>query len=293
MRIPDLYRPGQFSLSFEIFPPKSAEGFEALYRTVGELTAWRPGFISCTYGAGGSTRDQTMEICRTIRARFGLAVTSHFTCLGGTVAEIRAWLTEARAAGIENIMALRGDPPKGAERFVAPVGGLSHANELVALIRSEFPTFGIGVAGYPEKHVEAPSLDDDLARLKVKVDAGGDAVFTQLFYDNEDFLRFRDQCAKLGIERPIVPGLLPVLSLAQVSRITALCGSKLPAILKANLEKAGDDADAQRRVGIEHATRQCEGLLAAGIPGIHWYVLNRSDSIRAILGNLGERLPGI
>jgi methylenetetrahydrofolate reductase (NADPH) len=281
-----LYQRGEVVFSFEVFPPKTPQGFESLYRTVGELAAYKPGFISVTYGAGGSTQSQTLEIIEQIRRRFSLATTAHFTLVGATVEALVAFLEQAEKVGAENIMALRGDPPQGETTFKPVPGGLRYANELVALIRDRFPSFGIGVGGYPETHQEATSAEDDLLHLKRKVDAGADAVFTQLFYDNEDFLRFRDRASRAGIEQPIVPGLLPILSLAQVKRITSLCGSKLPATLLAKLEACGDDAAAQGQVGVEHCTRQCEALLHEGVPGIHFYVLNRSDSVRQIMADL-------
>ncbi|MBY0588286.1 methylenetetrahydrofolate reductase [NAD(P)H] [bacterium] len=282
----NLYQRGDVVFSFEVFPPKTPQGFESLYRTVGELAGYKPGFISVTYGAGGSTQSQTLEIIQQIRQRFSLATTAHFTLVGATVDQLVEFLEQAEGVGAENIMALRGDPPQGQTKFQPVPGGLSYANELVALIRERFPAFGIGVGGYPETHQEATSPDDDLAHLKRKVDAGADAIFTQLFYDNADFLRFRDRATEVGIRPPMVPGLLPILSLAQVKRITALCGSKLPTELLRQLESCGDDAAAQAQVGIEHCTRQCEDLLHEGVPGIHFYVLNRSDSVRQIMANL-------
>lgn len=286
MQLPQLYAQGRLVLTFEVFPPKTAQGFEALYRTVEELAPFRPGFISITYGAGGTTRTQTLEIAQEIRRRFDLATTAHFTLVGSTVDDVVDFLSRAREAGARNIMALRGDPPQGQNGFQPTPGGLAHANELVALIRERFPNFGIGVAGYPEKHIEAPDAETDLAHLKRKVDAGAHAVYTQLFYDNADFLRFRDRCRGIGVAVPIVPGLLPVLSLAQVQRITSLCGAKLPGPLLTQLEACGDDPAAQVRVGVEHCSRQCEGLIKEGVPGIHFYVLNRSDATRSILANV-------
>lgn len=291
MKIGDIYARNKFGLSFEVFPPKTPQGLQPLWKTVECLAEYKPGFISCTYGAGGSTQDQTLEIVRAIRERFRTTATAHFTCVGSTVDDIRGWLSQARAAGVENIMALRGDPPQGQATFQAVTGGLRYASELVALIQREFPEFGIGVAGYPETHQDAQSPEADLENLKRKIDAGGQAVFTQLFYDNEDFLRFRDRAAKVGVGVPIVPGILPVLSLAQVKRITSLCKARLPDSLLAKLESCGDDAAAQVEVGIEHASVQCEGLLKAGIPGIHFYVLNKSEPTCKILSNVASLLP--
>lgn len=288
MPIGDIYRPGKFGLSFEIFPPKSPDGVGALWENVERLAAFCPAFISCTYGAGGSTRHRTIELCQEMQTRFGIATTAHFTCLGGTLAELRDWLSLARARGIRNIMALRGDPPAGQTQFQQVAGGLNHANELVSFIRSEFRDFGIGVAGYPEKHPEAPSLEVDLANLKRKVEAGADAVYTQLFFANESFFRFRDQCRAAGITVPVVPGIMPILNFAQIKRITSMCGAGLPADLAGPLEAAQEDKEAQFQIGVDYAIRQCAELVAQGVPGIHFYVLNRSQACETILAALGH-----
>jgi methylenetetrahydrofolate reductase (NADPH) len=287
MRLADIYRPGKFGLSFEIFPPKTADGDLALWEHVGRLAEFGPAFISCTYGAGGSTRNRTIELCEEIQSRFGVAATAHFTCLGGTRDELIDWLSFARDRGITNIMALRGDPPAGQSEFTQVAGGLKYANELVTLIRAEFPSFGVGVAGYPEKHPEAPSPDIDLENLKRKVATGADAVFTQLFFSNENFYRFRDRYDRTGIKAPLIPGIMPVLNFAQIKRITSLCGAVLPASFAAKLEAAQDDKDAQFRAGVEFAIAQCRELIDNGIPGIHFYVLNRAQACAEILGNLG------
>lgn len=289
--IREVYGRGKFALSFEVFPPKSPQGLEPLLKTVGELARFRPGFVSCTYGAGGATQDQTLEIVDRIRRDFGISATAHFTCVGSTVADIRAWMRRATDLGVENIMALRGDPPKGQDRFTAVEGGLAYASELVSFLKAEFPHFGLGVAGYPETHQEAIGPEEDLRNLRRKIEAGGDAIFTQLFYDNVDFLRFRDRCRALGIDKPIVPGLLPVLSLAQVERITTLCKARLPGDLVDRLRRCGDNAVDQMSVGVDHCTRQCEGLLKEGVDGIHFYVLNRSDATCRILDNVASMLP--
>ena len=288
MRISEIYSPGSFGLSFEIFPPKTPAGDESLWENVSRLAQFKPAFISCTYGAGGATRTRTIELCREIQLRWNVAATAHFTCLGGTLAELREWLAQARDAGITNIMALRGDAPAGQAQFKQVAGGLKNANELVALIKAEFPDFGVGVAGYPEKHPEAASLDIDLANLKRKVAAGGQAVYTQLFFDNDSFLRFRDRCDKLGINVPIVPGIMPILNVAQIKRITSMCGAVLPPGLANRLEAAQDDKDAQFKIGVEFAIGQCQDLLEKGVPGIHFYVLNRSQACETILSTLGH-----
>lgn len=292
MRIGEIYQPGRFGLSFEIFPPKSTEGDALLWDNVTRLARLQPAFISCTYGAGGTTRDRTVDLCDTIRSRFGIASTAHFTCLGGTRDELCEFLATARKRGVANIMALRGDAPAGQTEFQQVVGGLKHANELVELIRGEFPEFGIGVAGYPEKHPEAPSREVDLDNLKRKVAAGADAVFTQLFFSNENFLRFRDRYQQSGITVPLVPGIMPVLNFAQIKRITSLCGAVLPPEFSAKLEaaQARDDKDAQFQIGVEFAIAQCRELIEQGIPGIHFYVLNRSQACEEILAALQPAL---
>jgi methylenetetrahydrofolate reductase (NADPH) len=272
----------KFTLSFELFPPKTAAGEEAMYASVAELMTFGPDVITCTYGAGGSTRDKTLQITTEVKRRFAVRVASHLTCVGSTVQQLRTYLTEARQRGIDNIVALRGDPPKGESSFKPVEGGFRYASELVAFIRSEFAHFGIAVAGYPETHQEAISPQADLENLKRKVDAGGDVVITQLFYDNADFFRFREACHKLGIQAPIVPGILPVTNLGQIQRITSLCKARLPESFVTALSQR-DDADWQFRVGVDFASRQVQELIDAGIPGIHFYVLNKSPATAAVL----------
>jgi methylenetetrahydrofolate reductase (NADPH) len=283
MKFADAYSAATLGLSFELFPPKTPAGEEALWKHLDDLMAFRPGLITCTYGAGGSTRNKTLEIVTQVHKRYGCSVASHLTCVGATVDDLRNYLTEASSAGVENIVALRGDPPRGETTFKPVEGGLRFANELVALIRLEFPSLGIAVAGYPETHQEATSPADDLQNLKRKVAAGGDVVITQLFYDNADFFRFRDLCKDLGISVPIVPGILPVTNFAQVQRITAMCKACLPDELTNQLQAAGDDEAAQFEVGVAHATRQVRELIAAGVPGVHFYVLNKSTATVRVL----------
>jgi len=289
MNLRDAYGPGKFGLSFELFPPKTEAGETELFHHVSELAAFRPDYITCTYGAGGSTRGKTLDVVDRVRKQFGTATASHLTCVGSTVDELRGYLVEAARRGVTNIVALRGDPPKGETAFKPVAGGLCYANELVGLIRGEFPQFGIAVAGYPEKHLEAPSLDVDLVNLKRKVDGGADAVVTQLFYHNADFFAFRDRCTALGIRVPIVPGILPVTNLAQIKRITSLCGAKLPADFTNELEACGDSAEAQFEVGIRFAVAQVQELIDADVPGMHFYVLNKSNATCRVLSEV--RLP--
>lgn len=283
MRVSAAYGPGKFGLSFELFPPKTEAGEEELFRQLVELVAFGPSYITCTYGAGGSTRAKTLDIVQRVRQQFGVAAASHLTCVGATADELRSYLAEAARRGIENIVALRGDPPRGQTEFRAVEGGFRYASDLVRLIRGEFPVFGIAVAGYPETHLEALSPQADLENLKRKVDAGGDIVITQLFYDNADFLRFRERAQRMGIGVPIVPGILPVTNLAQIRRITSLCGAKLPSEFLAALEEHEGSAEAQFEVGVEFATRQVQGLMDAGVPGIHFYVLNKSPATSRVL----------
>jgi methylenetetrahydrofolate reductase (NADPH) len=283
MNLSDAYTPGRFGLSFELFPPKTPESEAAMWRTVDDLMAFRPSLITCTYGAGGSTRGTTLDVLRGVRSRHDLPVASHLTCVGSTVDELRGYLREAAALGVSAIVALRGDPPKGQTEFRQAEGGLRYAADLVALIRSEFPEFTILVAGYPETHQEAVSPAADLENLKRKCAAGGDVIVTQLFYDNADFFRFRDRCAALGITTPIVPGVMPVTNYAQIRRIATLCKARLPDEFTCAFEAAGDDEAAQFEAGVEFAARQVRELLDAGVPGIHFYVLNKSPATSRVL----------
>lgn len=286
MGISAAYGPGRLGLSFELFPPKTESGLEALYTHVEALVAHKPHYITCTYGAGGSTRDKTLEIITAVKKKFGLAVASHLTCVGSTVDDLRQYLTEASRREVDAIVALRGDPPRGESQFQAQEGGFRYACELVTLIRAEFPQFGVAVAGYPEKHQEAASMDADLEHLRVKVACGADAVITQLFYDNADFFRFRDQCQSRGIDVPIVPGILPITNLAQIKRITSLCAAKLPATLVERLSEHEEDDDWQFQKGVEFAIEQTRQLIAQGVPGIHFYVLNKSQATCQVLDSV-------
>ena len=281
--IAQAYGPAKFGLSFELFPPKTEAGVQGLAFHLDRLAAFNPSYMTCTYGAGGSTQDRTLEVISTVRQKYNMPVATHLTCVGSTVDQLRSYLERARILGVHNVVALRGDPPQGETTFRAVAGGFSYANQLVEFIRSEFADMGIAVAGYPETHVEAPSPADDLANLKRKVDAGADAVITQLFYDNADFFAFRDKCEALGIKVPLVPGLLPVTNGAQIQRITSLCGAKLPAEFLAALSRHEDGSAGQFEVGVEFAAKQTAELVAAGVPGIHYYVLNKSEATERVL----------
>jgi methylenetetrahydrofolate reductase (NADPH) len=276
------YEAGRFGLSFELFPPKTPAGEVSLYEHVQRLMQFRPSFVTCTYGAGGSTRDKTLQIVHEVKRRFRAPVASHLTCVGSTTDQLRAYLADATQREIDAIVALRGDPPKGDATFKPVEGGLRFANELVAIVRGEFPHFGVAVAAYPEKHQEAADEVSDLENLKRKVGAGADVAITQLFYDNAAFFRFRDGYERAGIDVPLVPGVLPVTNLAQIQRITSLCGAKLPLSFVDRLSKS-EDPDWQFKVGVEFATRQVDELLQAGVPGLHFYVLNKSQAAAAVL----------
>jgi methylenetetrahydrofolate reductase (NADPH) len=286
MTIADAYGRDRFGLSFELFPPKTAEAVASLEHHIAELVKFSPSYITCTYGAGGSTQERTLEVIAGVRKRHGLPVATHLTCVGRTPPQLRAYLQQAAELGVDNVVALRGDPPKGETAFTPVKGGFCYANELVAFIRQEFPRAGIAVGGYPETHQEAPNPQTDLETLKRKVDAGADVVITQLFYHNEDFFRFRDDCIAAGISIPIVPGLLPVTNFAQIQRIASLCGAKLPSEFQAALERHKDDPDGQFEAGVEFATAQAADLMAAGIPGMHFYVLNKSEATKRVLTSL-------
>jgi methylenetetrahydrofolate reductase (NADPH) len=284
MKIIDLYRE-RFVVSFEIFPPKTPQGEDGLRQALADLSGYQPQYISVTYGAGGSTQEKTLELALRLRDTLGILPLVHFTCVGAGRAEIRGYLDEIRKNGIENILALRGDPPKGEARFTPPSDGFSYANELVSFIRS-VDGFTIGVAGYPEKHLEAPDMRTDLDNLKRKVDAGADFIITQLFYNNEDYYRFMDRLAGMGITVPVIPGIMPVTSLSQVDRVTSMCGAKVPGELLKRLETCtGNDSICE--AGIEYSIRQCIELKSWGVPGLHFYTLNRAQAIKRIMDATG------
>jgi methylenetetrahydrofolate reductase (NADPH) len=282
MKIASLFSSGKTLFSFEFFPPKNDGDVEHLLATARELKALGPAYISVTWGAGGSTRRKTLDIVSAIKNDVGVESMAHLTCVGAGRAEIDEILADIARRGVKNILALRGDPPQGATAFVPHPDGFRHADELVAHIRKSHD-FCLGVAGYPEGHVESADRERDLDFLKRKVDAGADFVVTQLFFDNGDFLRFRDRAVARGVRVPIVAGLMPITNAGQVQRFTRLCGARLPAPLLAELERRRDDAEAVTRLGIDHATAQCRGLLAEGVAGVHFYTLNRSRSTAEIL----------
>jgi len=282
MRIRDLLDRAHPTLSFEFFPPKDDIGFWDLYRTIESLKPLQPAYVSVTYGAGGSTRRKTVELVARIKSDIGIEPLAHLTCVGSDRAEIAATLDELKAKRVENVLALRGDPPQGEKAFVPVEGGFGHADELVAFIRSRGESFCVGAACYPEGHPEAPSREVDLQNLKRKVDAGADFLISQLFFDNADFLAFRDRAVRAGIRVPMIAGIMPILSVNQVKRFTQMCGAAIPKVLLRRIEAVEDDAEAVRHIGMYHATQQCTELLRNDVAGIHFYTLNRSTATRAI-----------
>ncbi|HDP36200.1 MAG TPA: methylenetetrahydrofolate reductase [NAD(P)H] [Candidatus Hydrogenedentes bacterium] len=287
-----LYASGKPVISFELFPPKTEAGMNNLFTHLEELANCRPAYFTCTYGAGGSTRNRTLLVLREIRERYPhIPVASHLSCIGSSRGELRQYIRAAIEIGVDRIVALRGDRPQDQEVFEPAPDGLRYANELVELIRREFPELGIIVAGYPETHPEAPSSAADLDNLKRKVDAGADVVITQLFFENTDYFRFRERCEDIGINVPIVPGILPVTNLTQIRRITSLCGTHLSPKLVRRLEVHGDDDEGQYAVGVYYAAKQAEELIAQGAPGIHFYVLNKSRAAALICRALALFTP--
>jgi methylenetetrahydrofolate reductase (NADPH) len=293
MRIDEIIAARRPTFSVEFFPPKSAEATERLYATAGELAQLEPDFVSVTYGAGGSTREGTVEITRALKDDLGLETMAHLSCVGESAEGLAKTLDRIAAAGIENVFALRGDPPRGeGGSFVQPEGGLGSAAELAAFISAGWD-FGIGGACFPEVHPEAPDLETDLAYLKTKVDSGAGFLITQLFFDNRvyfDFVRAARARAR-GIEVPILAGVIPVASFAQTKRICELCDASIPAPLEAAFAAAGGDPEREFELGVAFAAQQCAELLIAGAPGIHFYALNRAPATRAVLGALRASRP--
>jgi len=290
MRIDDILAGAGPVFSFEFFPPKTQDGERNLYAALAELKTLEPSFVSVTYGAGGSTREKTIEIVKRIREEHGLEAMAHFTCVGATVEELRTTLDEMRAVGIDNVLALRGDPPAGQEDWMKTDGGLEYSRELVGLIAAGYP-FAIGAACFPETHIHAESPQADLEHLAEKVRAGVDFLITQLFFDNGLYFDFLARARAAGIEVPIIPGIMPITHAGQVQRMAAMCGASIPAGLREELHARGEDAEAVLDFGVAYATLQCAELLAAGAPGIHFYTLNRSPATRAILSALKLAKP--
>jgi methylenetetrahydrofolate reductase (NADPH) len=293
MRIDELLKRDDPSFSVEFFPPKSDEGRATLLETVEVLKKLDPAFFSVTYGAGGSTRDRrtTLDITRSIREDHGVEAMAHLNCVGETAEGLRSVVDEIAEIGIENVLALRGDPPTGQPDFVQPEGGLGSSTELAAMISETHPELAIGGACFPEVHPEAESLEADLAYLKTKVDAGASFLITQLFFDNRVYFEFVKAAREAGIEVPIIPGIIPIVSYAQVRRTCELCDASIPEPLAASLGALDGDERAEFEFGVAYGAQQCAELLARGAPGIHFYALNRWPATRAILMALRAARP--
>jgi methylenetetrahydrofolate reductase (NADPH) len=290
VRIDQILEESRPCFSFEFFPPKTDEGLQNLERALHELKDDQPNFVSVTYGAGGSTRDRTIAITKRIKSDFGLEAMAHFTCVGATVEELRDVLAEMADAGIENVLALRGDPPQGETEWKATPGGLRYSTELAQLIATEYD-FAIGAACFPEVHPEAPDMEHDLRFLKQKLESGVRFLITQLFFDNDFYFDFVEQARAAGISVPIIPGIMPVTNFGQIKRFTEMCGASIPADFERELAGRQDDPAAVTELGVAYATLQCSELLARGAPGIHFYTLNKSPATRAILAALRAARP--
>jgi methylenetetrahydrofolate reductase (NADPH) len=292
MKISDLFTSGKRLFSFEFFPPKTEAGAVNLARTIHDLKELQPDFVSVTYGAGGSTRDRTVDLVLRIQQEEGMRAMAHLTAVAASREQLAALVDHLVEAGIENMIPLRGDPPTGTEDFVPPVDGFEHASDLVAFIRQRHGNrLCLAAAGYPEGHPQCRDLDRDMRHLVTKVRAGADFIVTQLFFDNRYYFDFVSRARKAGITVPIVPGVMPITDAAQIERITRMCGATVPPLLRAELERRRDDSAATMQLGIAQATAQCIGLLAGGAPGIHFYTLNQSPATRMILTAL--RIAGV
>jgi methylenetetrahydrofolate reductase (NADPH) len=290
MRIDGILAERRPVFSFEFFPPKTDEGLANLRETLSVLSNDEPDFVSVTYGALGSTRDTTIDIVKWIKQDLGIEAMAHFTCVGATIEELRATLDEIEAAGVDNVLALRGDPPAGQEEWVQTPGGLLYSTELIELLAADYG-FAVGAAAFPEVHPQAESVESDIRFLKAKQDAGASFLITQLFYDNEFYFDFVVRAREAGITVPIIPGIMPVTNLRNIKRIAEMCKSEIPEPFERQLEAREDDPQALQDLGVAYATLQCVDLLARGAPGIHFYTLNRSPATRAILAALRAAQP--
>jgi len=285
MRIDQILGKGKPAISFEFFPPRTEAGFTQLYQTIEELKPIDPSYVSVTYGAGGSTRQKTVDLVEKIQRDAGIRAMAHLTCVGHTAVEIGSIIDDLWKANIRNVLALRGDPAAGQSQFVATEGGFAYADELVKFIAARHD-FCVGVAGYPEGHPQCLNLQRDLENLKRKVDNGGGFIVTQLFFDNAVFYRFRDAARSIGIKVPIIAGIMPILNVTQIKRFISMCGAKIPNPLLVELEGLEASADAVHAAGVEYATGQCQDLLFHGVDGIHFYTLNRSKATVQICQSL-------
>ncbi|WP_457635750.1 methylenetetrahydrofolate reductase [NAD(P)H] [Persephonella sp.] len=280
MKISDLLKQIKRSVSFEFFPPKTPEGEEYLFKTIKELEFIKPTFVSVTYGAGGTTRERTIRVVKRIHTQTDLTVMAHQTCIGHTKKEIIDILNQYKDIGVQNVLALRGDIPQGQEEsFVFPPDGCRYANELISLIRENFGNwFSIGVAAYPEGHPESPDIDTDIHFFKKKVDAGAEFAITQMFFDNSYFYRFMDKLQKVGVDIPVIPGIMPITNFKQIKKFADMCGATIPSDLIKRLQPVADRPEEVEKIGIEFAVKQCEDLLKNGAKGLHFYTLNKSKA---------------
>ena len=285
MRITEIMKRGDPVFSLEFFPPKTQEETTQLYVTLGDLKSLNPGYISVTYGASGGTRDKTIEIVTKAKREIGLESMAHLTCVANSKQQIKDILDELVRSGIENVAALRGDPPRGTDRFIPNPEGFQYASELTAFIRKCYPLC-IAVAGYPEGHIESPDKETDWGHLAEKVRVGADFIITQLFFDNRCFFSFEKRMREKGVFVPIIPGIMPITNYQQIVRFTKICGASIPVQLVRDLEAIQHDPDAVQAYGIEYAVRQCRELMQHGVPGLHFYTLNRSRATHEIIRKL-------
>lgn len=285
MKIIDVLKQDKPAFSFEFFPPKDNDGFDKLFETIDNLKPLNPAFVSVTYGAGGSTRSKTIDLVGRIKKEIGLESMAHLTCVGHNSDEILNVLDSIKKQNVDNVLALRGDPPAGEINFTKPNNGFGYAVELVQFICERF-SFCIGVAGYPEGHPESSNREEDLFHLKKKVLAGASFIVTQLFFDNKYYFEFVASLRKIGVDVPVIPGIMPIVNLKQIKRFTKMCGATIPHDLMVRLEEAQDDPESVCQIGIDHAADQCKKLLMQGAPGIHFYTLNRSRATLSVLERL-------
>ncbi len=292
MKIGEILRRGVFSVSFEFFPPKSEEGEKQLFETVSQLRKLNPTFVSVTYGAGGSTRDRTRKVVQRIHEEVSLNVMAHLTCIAHRKEELVEILREYDKIGIDNILALRGDVPRDDPDFRPPEGSCKYAVELVRLIRDEFgDRFSVGVASYPEGHPESPNMEWEIKYFALKVSAGADFSITQMFFDNSFYYNFIEECALAGIDVPIIPGIMPITNYKQIKKFASMCGAEIPQNLVEKLEPVSDKPEEVAKIGIDFAIRQCEDLLKNGVPGLHFYTLNRSKATLQIYEAIKDSVP--
>jgi methylenetetrahydrofolate reductase (NADPH) len=286
VKVIDKLKSGKRTLSFEFFPPKNEEQEKHLYQVLGQLKGFNPDFVSVTYGALGATREKTFRWVKEIKEKYKIEPVAHLTCVAATKENIFSQLDELEGMRVENILALRGDPPEGEADFAPPPDGFKYAKELVSFIKERKPQFCLGVAGFPEGHPRAPSLAADMEYLKQKIAAGGEYIITQLFFDNRHYFSFVDRCKKAGISVPILAGIMPIVSLKQIKKMTEICGATIPPELQIKLDKNKNDKTAIEKIGVEYAISQCQSLLKSGVPGLHFFVMNQAGPISEILKQL-------